>query len=72
MCVCVCVCVSLSQARERRRQEQLSNPHYLKPSSASATPQRKEEDLEVGKPATAVKDIPVTKLELGIPLLIGQ
>lgn len=62
------------QARERRRQDQLSNPHYLKPSSSNSPSLRREEEVEVGKPATATstKDIPVSKLELGIPLLIGQ
>ena len=62
------------QARERRQQQIESNPYYL---SASKSPKMAEKTTsdksEVGMDiAKNVKDIPVSKVELGIPLILGK
>ena len=58
------------QRREQRRQDQMSNPHYLKPSSKSATPLRIDEGTGLTS-RVDVSNIPVSKLELGMALVIG-
>ena len=69
-------CTCIFQARERRQQEIENNPYYLpsksqKPSkSKSDDTEEGEEGIEIGK--SVVKDIPVSKLEIGIPLLLGE
>ena len=73
-------CIRMSiQRREQRLQDQLSNPHYLKPStfSSKSTPGRSGESLGFSESSglTASVDtsrIPVQKLELGIGLVIGR
>ena len=61
------------QARELRRQNIENNPHYLK---ASPTVSKRKPETpaveEVEKPS-AVKEVPgIAKLELGVPLILGQ
>ena len=71
----------LTQRREQRLQDQLSNPHYLKPSAASAISKtsgggRSRESVGLtessGLTAIDTSKIPVQKLELGIGLIIGR
>ena len=49
----------------------MSNPHYLKPSSKSATPSRVDESTGLASKID-VSNIPVSKLELGVKLVIGE
>ena len=71
----------LIQRREQRLQDQLSNPHYLKPSSAASSKAsggggRAGESTGLtessGLTAIDTSKIPVQKLELGIGLIIGK
>ena len=49
----------------------MSNPHYLKPAKTSPViSKKKRESLEEGK--MDVSSIPVSRLELGVDLVIGQ
>lgn len=49
----------------------MSNPHYLKPAKTSPTPSRKREEREMVAKLD-VSSIPVSRLELGVDLVIGQ
>ncbi len=70
-CVSVCTVPHKSfQRREQRLQDQLSNPHYLKPSSKSSTPARVDESTGLASKVD-VSNIPVSKLELGVALVLG-
>ena len=68
----------LTQRREQRLQDQLSNPHYLKPSafSSKSSGGRSVESVgpteATGLTAIDTSKIPVQKLELGIGLIIGR
>ena len=71
----------LTQRREQRLQDQLSNPHYLKPSATSSRASgggggRAGESTGLtessGLTAIDTSKIPVQKLELGIGLIIGR
>ena len=72
----------LTQRREQRLQDQLSNPHYLKPSAAASSRAsgggggRAGESTGLtessGLTAIDASKIPVQKLELGIGLIIGR
>lgn len=73
-CDSVCECVpyvSCSQYREQRKQAQMSNPHYLKPAKTSPVPSRRREEREMVAKLD-VSSIPVSRLELGVDLVIGQ
>ena len=58
-----------AQYREQRKQAQLNNPHYLKPAKNSPTPTRRGEEMAA---KLDVSSIPVSRLELGVDLVIGQ
>lgn len=61
------------QRREQRRLDQLSNPHYLKPSSSpKATPKANEGTGLTSVASVDVSSIPIAKLELGSALIIGM
>ena len=73
----------LTQRREERLQNQLSNPHYLKPSAAASsssstkiTEGRSGESVGLteatGLTTIDTSKIPVQKLELGVGLIIGE
>lgn len=49
----------------------MNNPHYLKPSKSSPTPKKKAVEEE-GLSKMDVSSIPVSRLELGVDLVIGQ
>ena len=50
----------------------MSNPHYLKPAKTSPTAVKKKGEVEEGLPKLDVSSIPVSRLELGVDLVIGQ
>jgi AP-3 complex subunit delta-1 len=62
----------MEKAREQRRQEIENNPHYLKgsikPPKREITETTTAETTPTSHPST--KDIPVNRLELGIPLIL--
>ena len=47
----------------------MNNPHYLKPAKAAA---KKKKGREETVPTLDVSSIPVSRLELGVDLVIGQ
>ena len=49
----------------------MSNPHYLKPAKTSPNVVKKKGGEEVGAKLD-VSSIPVSRLELGVDLVIGQ
>lgn len=53
--------------REARKAEQLTNPHYLRGNIVAHKPSKKRRDLTVN---CRVEDIPMTKLDLAVPLKI--
>ena len=62
--------LSTWKSREQRKQAQMSNPHYLKESPSISKKKRGgEEDLET---KVDVSSIPVSRLELGVDLVIGK
>ena len=67
--VVYCLCLLCCQYREQRQQAQMSNPHYLKPAKASSKKKRGREETAV---TLDVSSIPVSRLELGVDLVIGQ
>ena len=76
-----CIVFLLTQRREERIQSQMSNPHYLKPSSSSAKSSQgaaagdSSFGLSESSGLTAGVDtskIPIQKLELGIGLVLGK
>lgn len=68
----------LTQRREERLQSQMSNPHYLKPSSSvRSTPGKPGDSPGMSESSGLMagidpSKIPVQKLELGIGLIIGR
>lgn len=63
----------LEKRREQRRQDQLSNPHYLKPSISPKLPSRATEGTGLTTTSNYdVSSIPVAKLELGTALIIDE
>ena len=76
MAVCLFL---LTQRREERLQSQMSNPHYLKPSSSPKMAPVARSSGPVGLTESSgltagidTTKIPVQKLELGIGLIIGR
>ena len=51
----------------------MNNPHYLKPAKTSPVPEKKKmRGGEEGVVKLDVSSIPVSRLELGVDLVIGQ
>ena len=50
----------------------MNNPHYLKPAKTSPLVEKKKRSGEEGVAKLDVSSIPVSKLELGVDLVIGQ
>ena len=50
----------------------MNNPHYLKPARTSPNAVKKKKGGEEGLTTLDVSSIPVSRLELGVDLVIGQ
>ena len=50
----------------------MSNPHYLKPAKASSSSSSKKKREREETDTVDVSSIPVSRLELGVDLVIGQ